>query len=191
MSPIFGIGLKACWLAVAIYFSLAYRRNKVPQQTESLVKRLVAYWLPFSVALLLGPGDWFFGNLLWQPFIPHTNLVYSAGLGICISGTLLAIWSRHMLGRNWSATVQLKQEHELVNSGPYRFVRHPLYTGLLVLFIGSAIMIGDLRGLLAVAIMFTSLWFKLRLEERWLLQHFGDRYSEYQHRTKMLLPGLL
>lgn len=191
MPLIFGIGLKACWLAVAIYFFLAYRHNKAPQQTEPLIKRLVAYWLPFSIALLLGPGDWFVDNLLWQQFVPHTVFVYSVGLGLCIGGTTLAIWSRHMLGRNWSATVQLKQEHELISSGPYRFVRHPLYTGLLVLFIGSAIMIGDLRGLLAVAIMFASLWFKLRLEERWLLQHFGDKYSAYQRHTKMLLPALL
>lgn len=191
MPLIFGIGLKACWLAVAIYFFWAYRRNKVPQQTEPLVKRLVAYWLPFGIALLLGPGDWFVDNLLWQRFVPHTTFVYAVGLGLCIGGTTLAIWSRYLLGRNWSATVQLKQEHELVGSGPYRLVRHPLYTGLLVLFVGSAIMIGDLRGLLAVIIMFTSLWFKLRLEERWLLQHFGDKYSAYQRRTKMLLPALL
>lgn len=83
MPSIFGIGLKACWLAFAIYFLWAYRRNKAPQQTEPLVKRLVAYWLPFGIALLLGPGDWLFGNLLWQPFVPHTTFADSKSDGSC------------------------------------------------------------------------------------------------------------
>ena len=192
MPLIFGIGIKVCWYAVAIYWLWVYRRNKAPEQTEPLFKRLVVYWLPFVVALLLlGPGEWFGHSLLRQQFVPHTTLVYSVGFGLCFCGAALAIWSRYLLGRNWSATVQLKQEHELITSGPYRLIRHPLYTGLLVLFIGNAIMVGDWRGLLAVAIMFVSFWFKLRLEERWLLQHFGNTYSAYQRRTKMLVPVLL
>lgn len=192
MPPVFGIGLKVCWFAIAAYWLWAYRHNKVPEQTEPLAKRLAAYWLPFVVALLLlGPGEWFGHSLLRQQFVPHTTLVYSIGLGLCVSGAALAIWSRYLLGRNWSATVQLKHKHELIISGPYSLVRHPLYTGLLVLFVGNAIMVGDWRGLPAIAIIFTSLWFKLRLEERWLVKRFGNAYSVYQQRTKMLLPALL
>jgi protein-S-isoprenylcysteine O-methyltransferase Ste14 len=104
---------------------------------------------------------------------------------------MLAILSRALLGRNWSATVQLKQDHQLITSGPYRFVRHPIYTGLLLLFLGNAVMVGDWRGLLAVAIVFASFWRKFRLEERWLAEHFGEPYRLYQARTKALIPALL
>jgi protein-S-isoprenylcysteine O-methyltransferase Ste14 len=96
-----------------------------------------------------------------------------------------------LLGRNWSAAVQLKQGHELITSGPYRLVRHPIYTGLLLLFLGNAVMVGDWRGLLAVAIVFVSFWRKFRLEETWLAGHFGESYRLYQARAKALIPAIL
>ena len=152
----------------------------------------MVYWLPLLiVALLLGPGDWFGHSLLREQFVPHTTLVYSLGLALAVSGAALAILSRMLLGRNWSATVQLKQEHELITTGPYRLVRHPIYTGLLLLFLGNAVMVGDWRGLLAVAIVLVSFWRKLRLEETWLTEHFGESYRLYQARTKALIPEVL
>jgi len=154
--------------------------------------RLGAYWLPLLVAaLLLGPGEWFGHSLLREQFVPHTTLVYSLGLALAAFGAALAILSRRLLGRNWSATVQLKQEHELITAGPYRLVRHPIYTGLLLLFLGNAVMVGDWRGLLAVAIVLVSFWRKLRIEEIWLAEHFGEPYRLYQARTKALIPEVL
>ena len=168
------------------------RSAKAIEQQESLAKRLFAYWLPLLIAvLLLGPGDWFGHSLLREQFVPHTTLVYSGGLLLAVSGAALAIFSRAMLGRNWSATIQLKQGHELITSGPYRLVRHPIYTGLLLLFLGNAVMVGDWRGLLAVAIVFVSFWRKFRLEETWLAGHFGESYRLYQARTKALIPAIL
>jgi protein-S-isoprenylcysteine O-methyltransferase Ste14 len=153
---------------------------------------LLAYWLPLAVAvLLLGPGHWFGHSLLREQFVPHGTAVYAAGLALAISGAALAIGSRMMLGRNWSATVQLKQDHELVTRGPYRFVRHPIYTGLLLLFLGNAVMVGDWRGLLAVAIVFASFWRKLRIEEAWLAECFGEAYAHYRARTRALVPAVL
>jgi len=87
--------------------------------------------------------------------------------------------------------VQLKEDHELIQSGPYRYVRHPIYTGFLFLFLGTAVMVGEWRGLLALAIVFVSFWRKLRIEESWLNQHFGARYAEYIRHTKALVPGVL
>ena len=77
----------------------------------------------------------------------------------------LAIWSRWILGSNWSSVVVVKQDHVLVETGPYGRVRHPIYSGLLLLFLGNAMLVGDWRGLVAVAIVFASFWRKLRLEE--------------------------
>ncbi len=188
----FEIGLKLAWLSVILFWLWSARRVKPPERTESLPKRIVAYWLPLGVAiLLLGPGEWFGHSLLREQFVAHTQLVYTIGLSLCIVGALLAIWSRHLLGRNWSGTVQLKKDHELINSGPYRLIRHPIYSGLLLLFLGNAVMVGDWRGLLAVAIVFISFWRKLKLEEKWLTQHFGDVYRAYQQRTKALVPAVL
>ncbi|GAB3357639.1 hypothetical protein GCM10027430_27150 [Lysobacter tyrosinilyticus] len=110
---------------------------------------------------------------------------------MAVFGAALCIYSRAFLGRNWSATVQLKLDHTLITQGPYRFVRHPIYTGFLLLFLGNAIMVGDWRGLLAVAIVLSSFWRKLRLEETWLAEHFGESYRLYQARTKALIPMVL
>ena len=192
MSPFFEHGLRITWLAVLGYWLWAARTAKPPRQQESLAVRLAAYWLPLLIAaLLLGPGPWFGHSLLREQFVPHTTLVYSMGLALAAGGALLAILSRALLGRNWSATVQLKKEHELITSGPYRLVRHPIYTGFLLLFLGNAVMVGDWRGLLAVAIVFASFWRKLRLEETWLTHHFGEPYRLYQARTKALIPAVL
>lgn len=192
MPPFFEHALRITWLVVLGYWLWAARSAKPTEQQEPPAIRLLAYWFPLLIAvLLLGSGDWFGHSLLREQFVPHTTLVYSVGLGLAIFGAVLAIFSRAMLGRNWSATVQLKQDHELITSGPYRLVRHPIYTGLLILFLGNAIMVGDWRGLLAVAIVFVSFWRKFRVEESWLSQHFGEPYRLYQARTKALIPMVL
>ena len=96
-----------------------------------------------------------------------------------------------MLGRNWSGIVTVKQDHELVRSGPYRWVRHPIYTGLLIAFVGTAISRGEWRGVLAVLIVFAALWRKLQLEERWMIETFGDAYLRYRAEVRALIPFVL
>jgi protein-S-isoprenylcysteine O-methyltransferase Ste14 len=128
---------------------------------------------------------------LGAQFVSHSEFVESLGLAMCLAGALLACYARGILGRNWSGTVQLKQDHELIQSGPYRYVRHPIYSGFLLLFLGSAVMVGEWRGLLGVVIVFACFWRKLRTEESWLLQHFGARYADYARQTKAIVPGLL
>jgi protein-S-isoprenylcysteine O-methyltransferase Ste14 len=95
------------------------------------------------------------------------------------------------LGRNWSATVTVKQDHELIRTGPYAIVRHPIYTGVLFGFIGTALAVGQWRGVLAVVIVFVSFWRKLRIEERWMSETFGEQYRLYRAHTRALIPFLL
>ena len=192
MPALFAYALRLTWLVVLGYWFWSARSVKRATSQEPFVVRLLAYWLPLLAAvLLLGPGEWFGQSLLREQFVPHATPVYAIGLALAIGGAALAIHARVLLGRNWSATVQLKHDHELIQSGPYRWVRHPIYTGFLMLFLGNAVMVGDWRGLLAVAIMFASFWRKLRLEERWLGEHFGPAYQAYRARTKALIPSLL
>ena len=190
--PAFVVALRWVWLAVIAYWFWSARSVKAPVRSERPFRRFVLYVIPFVVAvLLLGPGGWFGHNVLRDQFISHSSAVESLGLSLCVLGAAIACAARYTLGRNWSGTVQLKEDHELIERGLYRYVRHPIYTGFLLLFLGNAIMVGDWRGLLAVAIIFVAFWYKLKLEELWLTQLFGARYTDYANRTKALIPGVL
>lgn len=192
MPEFFENGLHAAWAAVIVYWGWTALSAKRAERREPFPRRFLLYWLPLIVTvLLLGPGHWYGHSLLREQFVPHSTPVYSAGLALAVAGAVLAIWSRYLLGRNWSASVELKEGHELVVAGPYRVIRHPIYTALLLLFLGNALMVGDWRGLLAVAIVFVSFWFKLRKEEAWMAERFGDAYRDYRKKTRALIPAIL
>ena len=192
MSEYIKMGLKIIWLIVLTYwFILGFKSKKVDYQ-ETFFKQFIQYWLPLIIAiLLLGPGNWFGHSWLRENFIDHTNLVGSIGLSISIIGAIIACVSRYLLGNNWSLSVQRKESHQLIQNGIYKIVRHPIYTGLLLLFIGNAIIVGDYRAIIAILIVFISLWLKLKREEKLLTETFGTEYTEYKNRTKALIPYLL
>ena len=96
-----------------------------------------------------------------------------------------------MLGRNWSGVITLKEGHELIERGPYRVVRHPIYTGILAMFVGTAIAIGYFGGCLGLLLVFVSFWLKLNREEDLMLKHFPDKYAVYQRRVKRIIPFLV
>ena len=118
----------------------------------------------------------------------ETDWTLALGALICASGLCFTIWARRILAGNWSSDVTFKQGHELVKTGPYRFVRHPIYTGLLTMCLGTAIEIGRLRCGLALPLMAAAFWIKLKQEERLMLRHFPDQYPAYQKHVKALIP---
>lgn len=85
----------------------------------------------------------------------------------------------------------IKKDHELVRTGPYAAVRHPLYAGVLSAMLGTAIFFGEVRGFIAFSLTFVGWWLKSRSEERFMVQQFGDRYRQYQRQVKALIPNLL
>lgn len=192
MSEYIKIGLTVTWLLVLTYWFISGLNAKKVKNQEPLFKRFVQYWLPLIIAvLLLGPGEWFGHSWLRENFIEHTDLVGTIGLSISLTGAIIACTSRYTLGKNWSLSVQEKEDHRLVQNGIYKLVRHPIYTGLLFLFLGNVIIVGDYRGIIAILIVFISFWFKLKKEEKLLSETFGLRYIEYKKRTKALIPYLL
>ncbi len=192
MSEYIKIGLRIIWLIFLTYWIISALGVKTTVRTESFLKRFAFYWLPLIVAfVLLGPGDWYGTSWFRENFVPHIDFVGILGLSISAAGLVTACWARYLLGTNWSATVQQKADHALITSGPYRFVRHPIYTGLLLIFTGHALIVGDYRAIIAVIIVFVSFWFKLKKEEALMEQIFGGTYEHYRRNTKALVPGIL
>jgi protein-S-isoprenylcysteine O-methyltransferase Ste14 len=128
----------------------------------------------------------FYLNLL-----PHSSEITFIGLLITIMGLSFALWARIVLGSNWSLDVNFKEKHELIQQGPYAYVRHPIYSALLLMFSGTAIAIGNLGGFLGFPVLFISFWIKLNQEETLLIRHFKEEYLNYKKKVKALIPYLL
>ena len=180
-------GLWACWAA---YWWIASRNVKASTREEDSLSRLFHVVPLLLGALLLALPDWPL-TFLGAYFVTPGAWTFALGAVLLAAGLGFAIWARVALGRNWSGTVTLKQGHELVRGGPYRWVRHPIYTGLLCGVAGNALAIGQWRGAVALVIVCVALWRKLRLEERWMGEMFGAAYARYRKEVPALVPFLL
>jgi protein-S-isoprenylcysteine O-methyltransferase Ste14 len=179
----------AVWTAWALYWWLSARDVKDTARREPFASRLLHLGpMLLAAALLASPGYGVPG--LSAPIVPWTPALFWLGLAVTCGGLAFAVWARRTIGRNWSAIVTIKEDHELVTTGPYALVRHPIYTGLLLGFLGWATAVDRWRGPLAVVIVYLALWRKYRLEERWMRERFGAAYDAYRTRVKALVPFL-
>ena len=182
--------ISACWGLFVVLWVFAAASTKRTIYRETTLSRL-----RYIVLLLAGYLITVYARRLPYPLkiriVPSSPYIAWAAAGLCTAGLLFALWARATLGRNWSGIVTLKQDHELIERGPYALVRHPIYTGLLVMFLGTAIALGRLGGFIGVALVFFSFWIKLRDEERLMLSQFSDAYGDYQRRVKRLVPFIL
>jgi protein-S-isoprenylcysteine O-methyltransferase Ste14 len=184
---LYDLPLAVLWLAWLAYWLAAARDVKPARRRESPASRLLTIVLTIPAAVLLAVrGPWL--SWLGARFLPDTMIVYSLGLLMVIAGLAFAIWARVHLGRNWSGTVTVKENHELIRSGPYAIVRHPIYTGLLLAILGTAIVVGEWRGLLAFCFLTIALVLKLRREERFMEESFPDTYPSYCAQVPALIP---
>ena len=120
----------------------------------------------------------------------HSPALGAIGAAVFTSGIALAIWARVKLGRNWGTPMSQKAEPELVTSGPYRFVRHPIYTGLLAGLLGTALAT-SLTGLIIVAVLAAYFIYSAHVEEKHLAATFPAAYPAYKRGTSMLIPFVL
>lgn len=109
---------------------------------------------------------------------------------LTMAGVIFAIWARIALGTNWSGFVTVKQNHELIRSGPYALVRHPIYAGITVAVLGTAIFDGEMRGIVLIIATIPALLYKINLEEQFMTEQFGSEYVDYRETTKTLVPFL-
>ena len=179
-----------CWIVFVATWVIAARSTKRTLYRETRAQRLRYWvWLVIAYVMLL------YAQRLPYPLnlriVPHAAPTAWAAAVLCIIGLAFAVWARIILGRNWSGVVTLKEGHELVESGPYRFVRHPIYTGLLTMFFATALALGYLAGFAGALLLFASFWIKLRDEEQLMLQQFPEAYAAYRQRAKCIIPFVL
>ena len=173
---VFAVGWAAFWLNWLVE-ALSMKKGRVPWSRELRIRAVILV----VVTLLLRLGIFRGHDLNTDP--------WRAGLGLVLFGLGLgfAIWARVHIGRNWGSPMTQKDEPELVTSGPYHLVRHPIYSGILVAGVGTAVALSWL-GLIAVALAGTYCLYSATVEERYLTEQFPDTYSTYKHATKMLVP---
>jgi len=168
------------WLAMAFFSKATKRRESAAQRIEHLVPAMLGFALVFR--------EGFGGAWLARPIVAANAVL----LGLCVMATVLgllfAVWARLILGSNWSGTVTIKTNHQLIRRGPYRWIRHPIYTGMLAALLATAAIQGLLSGMIGFAFVLLGLYRKARREESFLSQEFGDGFLEHRQHTGMFLP---
>lgn len=173
--------LGAIWLLGMLTASKATaRRQSAGSRIAQSALTLLALYLIFARHV---PIAW-----LHAKFLPPSDATGAVGVGLTLLGVVCAVWARITLGKNWSGTVTVKHDHTLVRRGPYRIVRHPIYTGFLLAALGVAVITGEVHGLIGTAIAFVGLSLKYRTEESFMLENFGEQYRTYQREVKALIP---
>jgi protein-S-isoprenylcysteine O-methyltransferase Ste14 len=179
--------INTLWLLFGLYWLVSALKRKRTKQKETLLQRF-GYVLPLWAALLLLARHEAHYGWLGARFVPQNPAVGWVGALLTGAGIGMALWARWHLGANWSANVTLKEGHELIRTGPYRAIRHPIYTGLLLAMLGTAVAVGEVRALLAVGLAWGSFYIKARREESFLAQEFGAGFAEHSRHTGMFLP---
>ena len=176
---VFGVGWAAFWLYWLVA-AFSMKRGRVPWSRELRIRAVIAV----VVILLIRLGAFRGHGLDTDPWRVGIGLVlFALGLGF-------AIWARLHIGRNWGTPMTQKDEPELVTSGPYRLVRHPIYSGILAAGAGTAVAL-DWLGLTAVALAGVYFLYSALVEERHLTDRFPDSYPVYKRSTKLLVPFIL
>ena len=169
----------ASWIIAARWADPAASR---PARGDELLYRVTT----IGGALLLGAGHHLFlGGALWRP----SEAAAWSLIAIIALALAFTWWARLNLGRLWSSSVTKKADHCVVDTGPYAIVRHPIYTGVIAAIFATAILKGDLPGLVGAVVMTFGFWLKARLEERFLREQLGAAaYDSYRRKVPMLLP---
>ncbi|HEV2627555.1 MAG TPA: isoprenylcysteine carboxylmethyltransferase family protein [Pseudolabrys sp.] len=187
MKTFFQALIPALWLVWLAFWVLAARKAKENARQEGTGSRLLhAAPLIAAGALLASPH--MLGTRMEGRFHAHTFGWFLVGLGLVVLGLGFSAAARMWLGRNWSGRVTLKKDHELIQSGPYALVRHPIYTGLLLALAGTVVAIDRWRALVALPLLIAGIVYKIGVEERFMRAKFGDAYERYRGRVKALVP---
>jgi protein-S-isoprenylcysteine O-methyltransferase Ste14 len=184
-----GMSICGClWLSFLVIWSLwafATKRTQTRERFASRIPYLVLTTAAFYAMFSRPVPEW-----LRLRILPPNSAIANLGIALTAAGLLFAIWARAYLGRNWSGNVTIKVDHELIRSGPYRWVRHPIYSGIILAMLGTAINKGQLRCFIAVALLWIGFSLKSRIEEQFMVTTFGQEYEQYSRSTGAIIPRL-
>ncbi|MGC2181785.1 MAG: isoprenylcysteine carboxylmethyltransferase family protein [Terriglobales bacterium] len=184
---VFRLLLLIPWVIFLIYWIIGAFRTRPTREEESLASRYLVVLVETAAYLLVFNHSTEIG-FLGKRFIPRT--LSGAVLGVLLTwlGIGLALWARYHLAEYWSARVTIKEDHQLIRTGPYAHLRHPIYSGLVLATIGTALVIGKWRCVLGFLLALIGYCIKARKEEAMLTRQFGDAFREHQKHAGFLLP---
>jgi protein-S-isoprenylcysteine O-methyltransferase Ste14 len=171
------------WALVSVYWEVEAKKAAQTRHRESGGSRSIHVLLVNAALLMVVAPIRGFGR-----YLPVSTTIMLIGLAIEWAGVFVAVWARRNLGRHWSGAVAIKVEHQLIRTGPYKMLRHPIYTGLLLMYVGPAIVTGERLALVGVALALIAYRRKIRLEEAALDGAFGSIYNTYRRETWALVP---
>ncbi len=186
---IYTILVDICWLIIGIVwgFGALYNMTHSPAAAKRGARTSI---LTLIVLGLLFVSEHWGPTHLWASLIVRSNSLADAGSLVLLVGTVFTLWARLTLGTMWSSSPVARVDHMLKTTGPYAVTRNPIYTGLLTMLAGTALIKGiGVWGLYLVAgIIFFE--FKIRMEELLLVETFGERYLRYRQHVPQLIPGI-
>jgi protein-S-isoprenylcysteine O-methyltransferase Ste14 len=182
--------VKWLWIIFGSFWVLAafvQKRNARRQSSGSRLMQMSVILLVLLPFVVEGRR----AGLMYRHLYPHGLFIQYFGVLLMLLGLGFAVWARFVLGRNWSGIVTVKEDHTLITAGPYAWVRHPIYTGILLALLGTAFALGTILNLVEVPAVAFALWLKLRTEEKFMLETFGEQYTAYGRRVKALIPHVI
>lgn len=182
-----------CWIIFVLYWLISAQSVKPIQETRGWLERNW-YSILFIMGVLLMSGSRFLARFgirvhsLAILLLPRTIILNIVIVILMITGLAIALIARRTLGENWSSVVSIKKDHELITTGLYHYVRNPIYTGMLLMFLGTTLSFDTLSAAFGFLMILLAIWIKLKQEEAILTEHFADEYLSYKKHTKMLIP---
>jgi protein-S-isoprenylcysteine O-methyltransferase Ste14 len=188
MDPIALVVIAACWALVVIVWIAGAAFNAAHSQGDSMRGEVDVVASIVAVALISGVVV--VGSRYARTLVVTAPVVRGLGLALLLASTAFALWARRSLGTSWSINPRVGGDHRLRTSGPYAVTRHPIYTGLLGMLIGSGLLAGLGEWLVVIVAALIGIELKIRMEERLLLAAFPDEYPRYRERVPQLVPGV-
>jgi protein-S-isoprenylcysteine O-methyltransferase Ste14 len=179
--------IEAPWLIFVVYWLLSAFKTKRTQKKEPFAWRYGVMLVEALGFALLSDGDVGIG-VLGHRIFPRSDGLRITGAILIWAGIALAIWARWHLGQYWSGRVSIKEDHKLIRTGPYVRLRHPIYSGLDLAAIGTALEINRWRCAVAICVIIAGFAIKAKREESMLSQQFGPDFQEHRRQTGFLLP---